>query len=86
MQLPYNMGLHNALQTGRYVKPCYKAIAFHISMTAPKYAINPLISLSLSLFKLIITYMALLTNAQNSAFIALIKKPLVTFLHTSTLS
>ena len=28
---------------GRYVKPCYKAIAFHISMTAPKYAINPYI-------------------------------------------
>ena len=26
---------------GRYVKPCNKAIAFHISMTAPKYAINP---------------------------------------------
>ena len=26
---------------GRYVKPCNKAIAFHISMTTPKYALNP---------------------------------------------
>ena len=41
MQLPYYMALHNAIW--RYVKPCNKAIAFHISMTAPKYAINPLI-------------------------------------------
>ena len=28
---------------GRYVKPCNKEIAFHISMTTPKYAINPYI-------------------------------------------
>ena len=45
MQLPYYMALHNALPAlfaeGRYVKPCNKAIiAFHISMTAPNYAIN----------------------------------------------
>ena len=26
---------------GHYVKPCNKAVAFHISMTEPKYAINP---------------------------------------------
>ena len=26
---------------GCYVKPCNKAIAFHISMTAPKYALDP---------------------------------------------
>ena len=37
MQLPYYM----ANNARRYVKPCNKAIAFHISMTAPKYAINP---------------------------------------------
>ena len=31
----------------RYVKPCNKAIAFHISMTAPKYAMNLIIALTL---------------------------------------
>ena len=39
MQLPYYMGLHNTT-FGRYL-PCNKAIAFYISITAPKYAINP---------------------------------------------
>ena len=38
MQLPYYSQI---TPKGRYVKPCNKAVAFHISMTALKYALNP---------------------------------------------
>ena len=36
MHLSYYLALNNAV-----FKPSNKAIAFHISMTAPKYALNP---------------------------------------------